>query len=73
MLKKLKLYDLKKIERQSIFLALAAIMYALVLGFAIYSIISLASNLNGALNAPLPGNQTLKFDIKGFEDLKLIR
>jgi hypothetical protein len=60
-------------ERQSIFLALAAVMYALVIVFAIYSVISLASNLNNALNAPLPGNQMLKFDIKGFEDLKLIR
>jgi len=71
MFKKLK-PDLKRIERQSIFLILAVVTYALVFGFAIYCIISLASNLENALNTPPPAPQAVKFDIKGFEDLKLI-
>jgi len=63
----------KKIERQSIFLGMAAIMCLLVAGFAVYVVMSMASDLNNALSVPETPPNALKFDIQGFENLKLIR
>lgn len=70
---KLKSMNFKKIERQTLFLGLAIAMSIIVVGFAIYAILSLAADLNEAVSAPTPVPDTVKFDIQGFRDLKLIR
>ncbi len=52
---------------------MAFAMCVLVGGFAIYSIIFLASKINSSLEVQPPVPSTLKFDIQGFDNLKLIR
>ncbi len=73
MLEGIRLSKFKKMEKQSVFLLLALLMCILVGGFTIYSIIFIGSSLDDALTAPPPSAPTVKFDIQGFENLKLIR
>ncbi len=69
----MKLLKLKNLKKQSIFIVMAFAMCVLVGGFAIYSIIFLASKINSSLEVQPPAPSTLKFDIQGFDNLKLIR
>lgn len=73
MFEKLKLSKLKNLKKQSIFLVLAFVMCVLVGGFAVYSILFIASKIDTALENQPPVAPTVEFDIKGFQDLKLIR
>lgn len=68
-----KLKFIKNIRKQTVFLALATAMFLLVGGFVVYSIVFLGKNVNDSLNAPVPSAPPAKFDINGFENLKLIR
>jgi hypothetical protein len=65
--------NFKKLNKQTIFLALAVAMFLLIGGFVVYSIIFLGKNVNDSLNTPVPSASPIQFDIKGFENLKLIR
>lgn len=62
-----------KFGKQSALLALALFLCLLVGGFAIYSIIFVGSRLNEALDTQPPSVSPTRFDIQGFENLKLIR
>jgi|GEM_PF-2662526 len=67
-----KISDFKNFRKQSIFLALAIIMCILIGGFVIYSIVFLGKSVSDSLDTPLPSAPPTQFDIKGFENLKLI-
>ena len=60
-----------KLSRQAIFSILAIVMALLVLLFIIYSIGFLASSLDTAFDITGPGSPEERFDIKGYEALKL--
>ena len=62
-----------RMSRKALFSILAIVMIILVGSFVLYSVNFLVTNLNSALTA---GNGTApvqKFDIKGFEALKLVK
>jgi hypothetical protein len=73
MFKKLDLSKLRNLKRQSMFLALALVMCILVGGFVVYGILFIASKIDSSLEVQPPAPSTLKFDIEGFNKLKLIR
>ena len=73
MFKKLSQLKFKSFRRQYMFLFMAFAMCVLVGGFTIYSILFIASNIESSLSVQPPVPSPVKFDIEGFNNLKLTR